>query len=66
VAGAEDEVVELPLLAVVAHEEDVVETLARPVGVAQAFGRDEIDSGPLTLGLAQELLSLVEGRDTEN
>ena len=36
-AGAEDEVVEPPLLVVVVNEEDIVQTLARPVGVAQAL-----------------------------
>ena len=66
VAGAENQVVERPLLLVVVHEEDVVETLVRPVGVAQALGRDQVDARTLAFGLAQERLSLMEGRDTEN
>ena len=65
-AGPEDQIVELPPLVVVLHEEDVVEAVARPLGVAQALGRHQIHARALALGLAQEFLALVVRRDAEN
>ena len=66
VAGPEDQVVEPPALVVVGHIEDVVEALARPVGVAQAFRRDQEDARALALRLAEEVVPLVIRGDAED
>ena len=63
--GAQDEIAELRFVRIVVHEEDVVETLARPLGVAQTLRRHQVDARALAFGLAQERLSLVKRRDAE-
>ena len=63
---AEDEVVHLPALLVVLDVEDVVQAVARPLGIAQAGGGDEQHAAALALGLAQELEPFVIRRQTQD
>ena len=60
------QVVELPALLVVLDVEDVVEALARPLGVAQALGGHEQHAAALAFGLAQELVALVIRREAQD
>ncbi len=65
VRRAEDEVVQLPALLVVRDVEDVVQALARPLGVPQAGGGHEQHPAPLPLRLAQKLEALVVRGEAE-
>ena len=50
---------------IAAHVEELVDRLARPVGVAQPFLRQQQDPVPLPAALAQEFVPLQIGRDAE-
>ena len=45
--------------------EDVVQALARPIGIAEFLGRKQEHAAALAFALAHEFLSLFVGRDAE-
>ena len=66
VAHTDQQVLELPLLLHVRHEEHLGDALARPSRVAQALGGDEQDATPEAMRFADEVMSLVVGRQAQD
>ena len=47
------------------HEEELLDRLARPLGIPQLVGGQQEHAVPLPVALAQELVTLLEGGDAQ-